>query len=209
MRTLYSYAVVGVSSNSEVPGSVKQNLVSAYKRNLANKLKSEVQDNIDDQPQDGLTDQKVARWATTWWQQFSVLLRRGVKERKHDSFSGLKIAQVLVVAFLSGLLWWQSDVSHLQDQVTFCDNLTFPESRFVNRELLLTYFGIITICIRKYKCRWGSSSFTQDSGASSLYSKLFSPSPKNVVCSKRNDRPACIDCHHTSCQGLSVTSQWS
>jgi hypothetical protein len=124
MRTLYAYAVVGVSSNSEVPGSVKQNLVSAYKSNLASKLKSEVQD-IDDQPQDGLNDQKVARWATTWWQQFSVLLRRGVKERKHDSFSGLKIAQVLVVAFLSGLLWWQSDVSHLQDQVTFCDNLTF------------------------------------------------------------------------------------
>ncbi|KAJ6886895.1 hypothetical protein NC651_027290 [Populus alba x Populus x berolinensis] len=106
----------GVSSNGEVPGSVKQNLVSAYKSNLANKLKSEVQD-IDEQPQDGLNDQKAARWATTWWQQFSVLLRRGVKERKHDSFSGLKIAQVLVVAFLSGLLWWQSDVSHLQDQM--------------------------------------------------------------------------------------------
>ncbi|KAF9672849.1 hypothetical protein SADUNF_Sadunf11G0086900 [Salix dunnii] len=106
----------GVSSNSDVPGSVKQKLVSAYKSNLENKLKSEVQE-IDDQPQDGLNDQKVARWATTWWQQFSVLLRRGVKERKYDSFSGLKIAQVLVVALLSGLLWWQSDVSHLQDQM--------------------------------------------------------------------------------------------
>ncbi|KAJ6724429.1 ABC TRANSPORTER G FAMILY MEMBER 28 [Salix viminalis] len=106
----------GVSSNSDVPGSVKQKLVSAYKSNLANKLRSEAQE-IDDPPQDGLNDQKVARWATTWWQQFSVLLRRGVKERKYDSFSGLKIAQVLVVALLSGLLWWQSDVSHLQDQM--------------------------------------------------------------------------------------------
>jgi len=107
---------VGVSSNSEVPGTVKQNLVSAYKSNLANKLKSEVHE-IDDPSQDGLNDKQVSRWATTWWQEFSVLLIRGVKERKHDSFSGLKIGQVLVVAFLSGLLWWQSDVSHLQDQV--------------------------------------------------------------------------------------------
>ncbi|KAH8518573.1 hypothetical protein H0E87_000426 [Populus deltoides] len=106
----------GVSSNSEVPGTVKQNLVSAYKSNLANKLKSEVHE-IDDPSQDGLNDKQVSRWATTWWQEFSVLLIRGVKERKHDSFSGLKIGQVLVVAFLSGLLWWQSDVSHLQDQM--------------------------------------------------------------------------------------------
>ncbi|KAL3612477.1 hypothetical protein D5086_003497 [Populus alba] len=106
----------GVSSNSEVPGTVKQNLVSAYKSNLANKLKSEVHE-IDDPSQDGLNDKQVSRWATTWWQEFSVLLIRGVKERKHDSFSGLKIGQVLVVAFLSGLLWWQSDASHIQDQM--------------------------------------------------------------------------------------------
>ncbi|CAK7327579.1 unnamed protein product [Dovyalis caffra] len=107
----------GLSSNStEIPGTVKQNLVSAYKSKLANKLKSEVQ-GIDDQPQDGLNDKQVSRWATTWWQQFSVLLRRGVKQRKYDSFSGLKIAQILVVALLSGLLWWQSDVSHVQDQM--------------------------------------------------------------------------------------------
>ncbi|KAJ6950250.1 hypothetical protein NC651_004038 [Populus alba x Populus x berolinensis] len=107
---------LGVSSNSEAPGTVKQNLVSAYKSNLASKLKSEVHE-IDDPSQDGLNDKQVSRWATTWWQEFSVLLIRGVKERKHDSFSGLKIGQVLAVAFLSGLLWWQSDVSHIQDQI--------------------------------------------------------------------------------------------
>ncbi|KAJ6752104.1 hypothetical protein OIU85_002521 [Salix viminalis] len=143
----------GVSSNTEVPGTVKHNLVSAYKNNLANKLKSEVQE-IDDPSEDGLNDKQVSRWATTWWQQFYVLLVRGVKERKHDSFSGLKIGQVLAVAFLSGLLWWQSDASNIQDQMG------------------LLFF------------------FTQDSGASSLYSKPFSLSPKNAECSKRNDLPA-------------------
>jgi len=122
---------VGVSSNSEVPGTVKQNLVSAYKSNLANKLKSEVHE-IDNPSQDGLNDKQVSRWAITWWQEFSVLLIRGVKERKYDSFSGHKISQVLVVAILSGLLWWQSDVSHIQDQVTFRNNSSFSESKFVN-----------------------------------------------------------------------------
>jgi hypothetical protein len=123
---------VGVSSNSEVPaGTVKQNLVSAYKSNLANKLKSEVHE-IDNPSQDGLNDKQVSRWAITWWQEFSVLLIRGVKERKYDSFSGHKIGQVLVVAILSGLLWWQSDVSHIQDQVTFRNNSSFSESKFVN-----------------------------------------------------------------------------
>ncbi|KAJ6753725.1 ABC TRANSPORTER G FAMILY MEMBER 21 [Salix purpurea] len=119
MRTLCSCAghiIIGVSSNTEVPGTVKHNLVSAYKNNLANKLKSEVQE-IDDPSEDGLNDKQVPRWATTWWQQFYVLLVRGVKERKYDSFSGLKIGQVLAVAFLSGLLWWQSDASNIQDKM--------------------------------------------------------------------------------------------
>ncbi|CAK9144899.1 unnamed protein product [Ilex paraguariensis] len=96
---------------------IKQSLVSAFKTSLAANLKAELQA-IDCKLQDqGLEEKQFARWTTTWWEQFSVLLRRGVKERKHESFSGLKIGQVLVVAFLSGLLWWQSDVTHLQDQI--------------------------------------------------------------------------------------------
>lgn len=58
-------------------------------------------------------------WMTIWWEQFDVLLRRGLKERKHESYSGLKIFQVLSVSILSGLLWWHSDPSHIQDQVQF------------------------------------------------------------------------------------------
>lgn len=63
------------------------------------------------------SDRKLERWSNTWWDQFSVLFRRGIKERKHESFSTIKIVQVLVVAILSGLLWWQSNIDHLQDQV--------------------------------------------------------------------------------------------
>lgn len=57
------------------------------------------------------------QWATSWWEQFKVLLRRGLRERKHESYSGLRIFQVLSVSILSGLMWWHSDNSHVQDQV--------------------------------------------------------------------------------------------
>ncbi|CAI9088558.1 OLC1v1022909C2 [Oldenlandia corymbosa var. corymbosa] len=96
---------------------VKQNLVSAFKTNLAKNLEIELQ-----QPNgnlQGISDgKKHEQWTTTWWQQFSILLERGVKERRHESFSGIKTGQVLVIAILTGLLWWQSDRSHLQDQIS-------------------------------------------------------------------------------------------
>ncbi|KAF8413924.1 hypothetical protein HHK36_001920 [Tetracentron sinense] len=108
----------GISSDDseEDLAAVKRDLISAYKSNLADKLKDELQ-KISNHLEAGPEDKQFGRWSTTWWQQFSVLLRRGLKERKHESFSGLKIGQVLVVAFLAGLLWWQSGLAHLQDQI--------------------------------------------------------------------------------------------
>ncbi|KAK1260344.1 ABC transporter G family member 14 [Acorus gramineus] len=109
----------GVSSDDDTQDRavVKQALASAYNRHLSHKVKEELQqisDNtVDTEPDDG-----PHKWSTTWWQQFTVLLQRGLKERKHESFSALKISQVLIVSFLSGLLWWKSN-AHLQDQVGF------------------------------------------------------------------------------------------
>nr|XP_043606320.1 ABC transporter G family member 21-like isoform X2 [Erigeron canadensis] len=62
-------------------------------------------------------DQHKLQWTTSWWTQFKVLLKRGLRERRHESYSGLRIFQVMSVSILSGLLWWHSDLSHLQDQV--------------------------------------------------------------------------------------------
>lgn len=96
---------------------MKKTLVSAYKNSIGERLKDELQE-ISHQPSDQLENNiKFERWATTWWQQLTVLLKRGVKERKHESFSGFNIFQVLVVAILTGLLWWKSDTAHLHDQV--------------------------------------------------------------------------------------------
>ncbi|XP_020538939.1 ABC transporter G family member 9 isoform X2 [Jatropha curcas] len=96
---------------------VKKILLCAYKSNLADKLKAEVEAIEDHRLQDGMNEKQSSQWPTTWWQQFTILLRRGIKERRHESFSGLRICQVLMVALLVGLIWWQTDISHLQDQI--------------------------------------------------------------------------------------------
>uniref|UniRef100_J3MQP3 ABC-2 type transporter transmembrane domain-containing protein n=1 Tax=Oryza brachyantha TaxID=4533 RepID=J3MQP3_ORYBR len=58
----------------------------------------------------------AAEWTTGWWTQFTVLLRRGMKERRYESFNKLRIFQVLSVASLAGLLWWRTPAAHLQDR---------------------------------------------------------------------------------------------
>uniref|UniRef100_A0A803NX39 ABC transporter domain-containing protein n=1 Tax=Cannabis sativa TaxID=3483 RepID=A0A803NX39_CANSA len=101
---------------------VKQRLVLAYKLNLSEKVKADILE-VEEITNEYSTDQfhldsslEDKRWSTTWGQQFSVLFRRGLKERRHHNFSSLKIAQVLFISFLCGLLWWQSDISQIQDQ---------------------------------------------------------------------------------------------
>ncbi|KAL6202825.1 hypothetical protein ACLB2K_026530 [Fragaria x ananassa] len=75
-----------------------QSIVVAYRGRLSEKLKAELaEDKLSDGAEDN-TKQEFGRWPTTWWQQFSVLLRRGVKERKHGSFALLKIIEVLAVS---------------------------------------------------------------------------------------------------------------
>lgn len=93
----------------------KQKLISAFKGNSDGQLKLEHHE-INDS--DGRFEETGSgKWHTSWSQQFFVLLRRDIKERKYESFSGLRIGQVLVVAIISGLLWYKSDTSHMQDQV--------------------------------------------------------------------------------------------
>lgn len=86
-------------------------------------------------------------WGARWWDQFSILVFRGFKERRHDYFSCLRITQVLTTAVILGLLWWQSDAhdtpKDLQDQAgllffisvfwgffpVFTAIFTFPQER--------------------------------------------------------------------------------
>ncbi|KAF7808951.1 ABC transporter G family member 21-like [Senna tora] len=103
----------------EDQSSIKQSLVSSYRKILYPALKEEIQHNNRNPAAftSGAPRSSQNQWNTSWWEQFKVLLKRGLKERRHESYSGLKIFQVLSVSFLSGLLWWHSDPSNIQDQV--------------------------------------------------------------------------------------------
>ncbi|KAK6134055.1 hypothetical protein DH2020_032200 [Rehmannia glutinosa] len=106
--------------------STKQFLIYSYKKNLHPLINEEIHKGSHDQPHSGksLPSRSIEKqWTNSWWLQFKVLLSRGLKERKHESYSGLRIFQVMSVAIISGLLWWHSDANHIQDQRTFLWNV--------------------------------------------------------------------------------------
>lgn len=62
---------------------------------------------------------KLEQWCTSWMHQFKVLLVRGLRERRYETFNRLRIFQVISVAFLAGLLWWHTPTSHVEDRVRY------------------------------------------------------------------------------------------
>ncbi|CAA0806949.1 ABC transporter G family member 9 [Striga hermonthica] len=103
--------------SDEGRAEIQNTLVAAYVTNLSGSVKSEINGADDGSSLHFSRKEPSTRWPNNWWLQFSVLFTRGIKERRHDSFSILKVIEVLVVAIMSGLIWWQSNTSHLQDQV--------------------------------------------------------------------------------------------
>ncbi|XP_042038572.1 ABC transporter G family member 9-like [Salvia splendens] len=106
---------VATADSNEDQEAVKQTLMKAYKTQLSSVVKMELA--VDGSLHTSSNDRMLKGWSNTWLDQFSVLLRRGIKERKHQSFSTIKIVQVLIVAVLIGIFWWKSTFNHLQDQV--------------------------------------------------------------------------------------------
>lgn len=100
---------------------MKQYLVGAYETRVSETEKRKLMVPI---PLDESLKSKVCshkrQWGASWCEQYSILFCRGIKERRHDYFSWLRITQVLSTAVILGLLWWQSDANNpkgLQDQV--------------------------------------------------------------------------------------------
>ncbi|RWR80530.1 ABC transporter G family member 9-like protein [Cinnamomum micranthum f. kanehirae] len=96
--------------------SVKQAIVAAYDDNIWNKLEEDLQDISDSSMGIHVHGNEMGRWATTWGDQFLVLLQRDTKEKKHQAFSPHRILRILAVAFLTGLLWWRPGIINLRDQ---------------------------------------------------------------------------------------------
>ncbi|KAJ7975913.1 ABC transporter family protein [Quillaja saponaria] len=129
------------------PAVVHEYLVEAYETRVANMEKKKLLAAV---PMEDAQKSKVCspkrEWGASWCQQYSILFRRGIKERRHEYFSWLRITQVLSTAIILGLLWWQSDCNNpksLQDQAgllffiavfwgffpVFTAIFTFPQER--------------------------------------------------------------------------------
>ncbi|XP_052176923.1 ABC transporter G family member 22 isoform X2 [Diospyros lotus] len=98
------------------PAVVHEYLVEAYETRVADneKKKHMIPLPIDEELKLKVHASK-REWGASWLQQFSILFCRGLKERRHDYFSWLRITQVLATATILGLLWWQSNGDSLKD----------------------------------------------------------------------------------------------
>ncbi|XP_073149879.1 ABC transporter G family member 22-like isoform X5 [Henckelia pumila] len=124
-----------------------QYLVEAYEARVAVHEKKNIMEPIsmDEEMKSKLSSSK-REYGASWYEQYSILFWRGLKERKNDYFSWLRITQVLATAVILGLLWWQSggdNPKELQDQAgllffiavfwgffpVFTAIFTFPQER--------------------------------------------------------------------------------
>ncbi|XP_077225725.1 ABC transporter G family member 22-like isoform X2 [Tasmannia lanceolata] len=135
------------------PADVHEYLVEAYETRVADREKKKLQTPIpvSEELKSKMSSSK-RQWGASWWEQFSIIFWRGLKERRHDYLSWMRITQVLATAFILGLLWWHSDSTTfkgVQDQTgllffisvfwgffpVFTAIFTFPQERaMLNKE---------------------------------------------------------------------------
>ncbi|XP_010535206.1 PREDICTED: ABC transporter G family member 25-like [Tarenaya hassleriana] len=99
--------------------NVRQTLVTAYDTLMAPEAKRSIEAAValaHENP--GFITGKERRLNLgKWFSQLSILLHRLFRERRHDSFDGLRVFQVAAASLLSGIMWWHSDYRHLHDRL--------------------------------------------------------------------------------------------
>ncbi|KAJ3701733.1 hypothetical protein LUZ61_005438 [Rhynchospora tenuis] len=103
----------------ESNSNVKAKLTQSYKLVLVPQARSSVSATaLADSAQIGRL--KLAPTATAtvgWFSQFKILLRRSLKERRHETFNSFRVFQVFSAAILSGLMWYHSRIHNVQDRL--------------------------------------------------------------------------------------------
>lgn len=105
--------------------NVKQSLTSSYNDLLASEVKDACLDitsrdqhmpvaNLE--PKEYYTS-KCVNSINTWFIQFTILIERSLKERKHETFNPLRVFQVIAASLLAGFMWWHSDFRDIQDRL--------------------------------------------------------------------------------------------
>ncbi|KAJ6693625.1 hypothetical protein OIU85_004406 [Salix viminalis] len=108
------------ASEREKP-NVKQSLIASYNTLLAPKAKAAFMETREsgagsyNSEEHRSSSDRISMAA--WFSQFSILLQRSLKERKHESFNTLRVFQVIMAAVFAGLMWWRSDYRDVQDRL--------------------------------------------------------------------------------------------
>ncbi|KAL8245312.1 hypothetical protein R6Q59_011570 [Mikania micrantha] len=105
------------------PTDVHEYLVEACETNVGEEMKRKAtssSSSVDQETKlsnidDSCFHSVKREWGATWIEQFTILFGRGIKERRHDYFSWLRITQIVATAVILGLLWWRSDVHTPKD----------------------------------------------------------------------------------------------
>ncbi|KAL4347521.1 hypothetical protein GQ457_17G019470 [Hibiscus cannabinus] len=117
----FAHSAEQVESTEQEQKALKDALMSAYEKNISVRLKAELcisdANTCMSTKEASARNAKSEQWCTSWWHQFKVLLQRGVRERRYEAFNRLRIFQVISVAVLGGLLWWQTPASHISDHI--------------------------------------------------------------------------------------------
>ncbi|CAN4081448.1 unnamed protein product [Withania somnifera] len=112
-------------SEKEKP-NVKQTLVSTYDNLLAPKVKAACLDTTNTVANEALqtvtymcssSQRTCTSCVSNWFNQFSILLQRGLKERRHETFNYLRVFQVIAASLLAGSMWWHSDYRDIRDRL--------------------------------------------------------------------------------------------
>ncbi|CAH9087960.1 unnamed protein product [Cuscuta europaea] len=99
----------------EMP-NLKQTLISTYNKLLAPKVKEACLD--DTTPKEKLpSENAITHQGCGFLNQLTVLLQRGLKERKHEVFNSLRVFQVLAASLLAGTMWWRSHYEDVNDRL--------------------------------------------------------------------------------------------
>ncbi|KAL6595389.1 hypothetical protein ACP70R_047729 [Stipagrostis hirtigluma subsp. patula] len=118
------FAQADYSCTTESGGNVKQSLISSYNKVLAPRVKASIDAGAAaEHAQAAGSGVEAAAAAescsgcTSWTNQFAILLRRSLKERRHETFTSLRLFQIIAPALVAGAMWWRSSPVAVQDRL--------------------------------------------------------------------------------------------
>ncbi|XP_062197854.1 ABC transporter G family member 25-like isoform X2 [Phragmites australis] len=101
-------------------GNVKQSLISSYNKELAPRVKASINAGVVAEHARSVGEQLAVEscsGCTSWGNQFAILLRRSLKERRHEAFTSLRMFQIIAPALVAGAMWWRSSPLAVQDRL--------------------------------------------------------------------------------------------